>query len=221
VSTVSIDNAARLERRYRRLLVCYPARFRREREEEMLAVLMAGAADGQARPSVADCVDLLRAAAHVRLGRSAERPSPAVSRAVRLMCVTAVFELVAMVTVVATQGAMHAAILRADPYFTVTQWHTLVRLEVAPMKIGAPIVACLWLLAAWGSNRGYVLARLGAVTLLLLTSVSLLSGLSHDAVTYAPADAIAGGVLWAVAVAAVLMLFSRAPATARGVIQDA
>jgi hypothetical protein len=180
---------------------------------------MAGAADGQARPGAAESVDLLRAAVHVRLGPSAEPPSPAVSRAVRLMCVTAVFELVAMVTVVATQGAMHAAILRADPYFTTTQWHKLVQLEVAPMKIGAPITACLWLLAAWGSSRGYALAKLGAVTLMLLTSVSLLSGLSHDAATYATADAIAGGALWAVAVAAVLMLFSRAPATTPRVIQ--
>lgn len=34
---------AGLEQRYRRLLAWYPGPFRSEREEEMLAVLMAGA----------------------------------------------------------------------------------------------------------------------------------------------------------------------------------
>jgi hypothetical protein len=32
-----------LERRYRRLVACYPRAFRREHEQEILAVLMAGA----------------------------------------------------------------------------------------------------------------------------------------------------------------------------------
>jgi hypothetical protein len=43
-----------LERRYRRLLVCYPRAFRREHEQEILAVLMAGAGDGQQRPRLGD-----------------------------------------------------------------------------------------------------------------------------------------------------------------------
>jgi hypothetical protein len=43
------DDSA-LERRYRRLLACYPGAFRREHEHEMLSVLMAGAEQGQ-RPA--------------------------------------------------------------------------------------------------------------------------------------------------------------------------
>jgi hypothetical protein len=39
-----------LERRYRRLLAWYPRPFRREQEEEVLAVLMAGALT-QANPN--------------------------------------------------------------------------------------------------------------------------------------------------------------------------
>jgi hypothetical protein len=38
-----------LERGYRRLIGCFPKSFRAENEEEILAVLLATAADGQRR----------------------------------------------------------------------------------------------------------------------------------------------------------------------------
>jgi hypothetical protein len=56
-----------LERRYRRLLACYPAAFRRDHEQEMLAVLMAGAEQGQRWPRLAEVADLLRSATSTRL----------------------------------------------------------------------------------------------------------------------------------------------------------
>jgi hypothetical protein len=56
-----------LERHYRRLLALYPRNFRREREEEMLSVLMAGARDGQRWPRPAEVVNLLSHAASSRL----------------------------------------------------------------------------------------------------------------------------------------------------------
>jgi hypothetical protein len=58
---------ADLERRYRRLLVCYPAAFRREHEAEILSVLMAGAAEGQRWPRLAEAADLVRSAIYMRL----------------------------------------------------------------------------------------------------------------------------------------------------------
>ena len=45
-----MSDSADLERRYRQLLACYPRAFRREHEQEILAVLMAGADEGQQRP---------------------------------------------------------------------------------------------------------------------------------------------------------------------------
>jgi uncharacterized membrane protein YidH (DUF202 family) len=65
---------AGLERGYRRLLAWYPREFRREHEEEMLAVLMAGAREGKWRPSLAEAVDVLRSALRMRLRRA--RPGP-------------------------------------------------------------------------------------------------------------------------------------------------
>jgi hypothetical protein len=56
-----------LETRYRRLLALYPKRFRREREEEMVSVLMAGASDTQRWPRVAEVMNLLRHAVPSRL----------------------------------------------------------------------------------------------------------------------------------------------------------
>lgn len=62
-----MNNDPDLERRYRRLLACYPAVFRREHEQEVLSVLMAAARDGQRWPRMAEVADLLRSAASMRL----------------------------------------------------------------------------------------------------------------------------------------------------------
>ncbi|MFC4006845.1 hypothetical protein ACFOY2_06410 [Nonomuraea purpurea] len=56
-----------LERRYRRLLACYPKEHRERHEEEMVAVLLAGSAPGRDRPTVRDTLDLLRGALTIRL----------------------------------------------------------------------------------------------------------------------------------------------------------
>jgi hypothetical protein len=56
-----------LERLYRRLLAFYPKAFRREHEQEMLSVLMAGAAEGQGRPSLGEATDLVSNALFMRL----------------------------------------------------------------------------------------------------------------------------------------------------------
>jgi hypothetical protein len=56
-----------LERRYRRLLALYPAAFRREHEQEILSVLMAGAEQRQRWPRLAEVADLFRSATSMRL----------------------------------------------------------------------------------------------------------------------------------------------------------
>ncbi len=68
-----MTGTAGLERGYRRLLVCYPARFRSEHGEELLAVLLAGAGDGQQRPGLAESASLLRSGLGMRLRPDASR----------------------------------------------------------------------------------------------------------------------------------------------------
>jgi hypothetical protein len=71
-------SGARLEARYRRLLRAYPASYRAAREDEIVGVLMDGAAPGQRRPSVAAAADLVRGGLVTRLraGRPAYAPTP-------------------------------------------------------------------------------------------------------------------------------------------------
>jgi hypothetical protein len=63
-----------LERRYRRLLKCFPARYRREYEQEILSVLMAGTKEGQRRPGLADSADLLMSAIFMRWREMTRQP---------------------------------------------------------------------------------------------------------------------------------------------------
>ena len=62
-----MSSSAALERGYRRLLAWYPRAFRAEREDEILAVLMAGAEQGQRRPRLTEAADLIKNAVVIRL----------------------------------------------------------------------------------------------------------------------------------------------------------
>lgn len=92
-----------LERRYRRLLAWYPASWRREHEEEILAVLMATADDDRDRPRVAEVADLLRSAIGMRL-----RPSRARRDAHGWADALAVFSLAAPLLLVLSALALVA-----------------------------------------------------------------------------------------------------------------
>jgi hypothetical protein len=73
--SAAVTDATDLERRYGRLLACYPAALRREREQEILPVLLAGAAEGQRRPRLAESADLVRNAMLMRLRQMKRLPS--------------------------------------------------------------------------------------------------------------------------------------------------
>jgi hypothetical protein len=62
-----VTESSGLEQGYRRLLACYPRAFRREHADEMLAVLMAGAPEGQRCPRLAESADVLWSALRMRL----------------------------------------------------------------------------------------------------------------------------------------------------------
>src|SRR6202041_375357 len=62
-----MSGGAGLERAYRRLLACYPSRFRDEQGEELLGVLLPSARDGQQRPGLFESADLVRNGLGMRL----------------------------------------------------------------------------------------------------------------------------------------------------------
>ena len=126
-----------LERGYRRLLAWYPREFRRENGQEILAVLMACAPDGQRRPGLAEAADLIRSGLWLRLRPSVPRSARTVRAAVRLMYAGAAVSTVNLVILLALIGDIkaHHAVLghhltaaqvsQLNTLF-ITTWHTLV-----------------------------------------------------------------------------------------------
>jgi hypothetical protein len=64
-----MNDSPALERRYRRLLVWFPAEHRREYAEEMISVLLASTPEGRRRPRLADAFDLMTGGLRARLSR--------------------------------------------------------------------------------------------------------------------------------------------------------
>ena len=142
--------------------------------------------------------------------RTGSAGSPRTVRgAARLMYAGAALELAAMAVVLLTVGGLKAAVLHRYPALTAAQWHGIVLAHIVPVAVGAPIAAGLWLWMAWANRRGRSWARGVFAALFMLTTVSLFSGLSRGAATYAPADAVAGAALWLVALAALALSLSQ------------
>ena len=197
---------ARLERGYRRLLACYPASFRRDSEEEILAVLLDSAQAGQRRVGLAESADLIRGALRMRL-RPPGRPPRALRSAARLMCLAAAVELGCLITIAVTFSSVRLDILRHDP----AHWPA-VAAQIIIDAAAAPLGMALWLFLARAVCRGQDWARLVSGALFCLLSAKLIAALADHAGAYARADLVAGGVLWVLALAVLALIFSR-PAT--------
>lgn len=196
-----------LERRYRRLLACYPRAFRRENEEEILAVLLACAQDGQRRPGFAASADLIRGAVRMRL-RLAGQPPRAVQTAIRLMYAGAAVQLATLITLVVTVGQVHRAVARRYPGLTEAQH--VVNVHLLNDYIGVAVGIAVWLWLTWALVHGRARARIVLAADLGVMSLSLLSGMAQGSATYAPADVIAGAATWLITLAATVFLFTGA-----------
>ena len=205
---LSISESASLERGYRRLLAWYPKWFRLQNTEEILAVLMACAQDDQTRPSLEAAVDLLKGAARMRL-----RPMPGQPRtvfaAVWLMIAGAAAELGVMVTLLATQNEIKADLITRYPAYAHAIRHA-VNVQVTLDVVAGPIVIAVWLWLAWASSRGKQRGRVAFAVLFGFTSLSVLYSLSQGSLVYAPAAMSAGLGIWAIAAAAIMLIFNKA-----------
>ncbi len=196
-----------LERGYRRLLAAYPRWFRRENEDEILAVLLACAADNQTRPSLEATFDLIKGAARMWM-----RPRPGQPRtvftAIRLMWAGALAELGVAISIAATFGSVRAAVLPAYPAaWPSTQVWMLI--DVAE----APLVIALWLWMARANGRGQNRGRAVLAVFFGLDALAVLDALSQGAITYSPAIMAAGLAQCLIALAVVFLVFN--PASSR------
>jgi hypothetical protein len=205
---LSSSESASLERGYRRLLTWYPKWFRLQNTEEILAVLMACAQEGQTRPSLEAAADLLKGAARMRL-----RPRPGQPRtvfaAVWLMIAAAAAELGVMVTLLATESGVKEALIARYPAYAHAIGHA-VNVQVTLDEVFGPIVIAVWLWLAWMSSRGKQRGRVALAVFFGLTSLSVLYALSEGSLVYAPAAMSVGLGIWAIAAAAIMLIFNKA-----------
>lgn len=200
-----MTGSPRLEQRYRRLLACYPRAFRRESEEEILAVLLACAQDGQQRPGLAASVDLIKGAIRMRL-RPARRPPRTVRTAIRLAGAGAAAQLAVLITVIVTAGSVRSAV--ADRYPGLGAAQHAVNVNLIIDYIGASAGIVVWLLLLWALIRGRDRARIALAAYFGSMSLSMLIAIGQDSAAYAPADLIAGTLDWGIALAATVLLFT-------------
>jgi hypothetical protein len=200
-----VSEQTNLERRYRRLLACYPRAFRRENEEEILAVLLACAEQGQQRPGPAASADLIKGAIRAWL-----RPAPGQPRnvriAIRLMCAEAAAQLAVLVTVVVTAGSVRSAVAHRYPGVALAQHAVNVTLVIDYVSISIGIAA--WLLLTWMLVRGRARARTAVAWYLASMTLSMAIAIAQGSAVYAPADLVVGAMAWLIALAACVLLFT-------------
>jgi hypothetical protein len=195
---------ARLERGYRRILAWYPRSFRADSEDEILAVLLATAEDGQTRVGLAEAWDLVRGAVRMRLWPAAPRPR-IVRVAVKLMLAGAAAELAAMITVISTLGSVRATVAARDAAaLQAVHLHQVTDIGLAPVAIG------MWLWLAWANGRGQDWARALSAACFALISLSVIAALAQGAAAFAPATMIAAAVVWTLGLSSVALIFTPA-----------
>jgi hypothetical protein len=199
-----MSEQATLERSYRRILAWYPRSFRRDNEDEIIAVLLDTATEGQVRVGLPEAWDLIRGGLRMRLWPAAPRPR-AVRAAVTLMLAGAAAELAVLVSTIVTAGAVRGAVAARDAAAVqVTVAHQVADIAAAPLVIG------MWLLLAWANGRGQDWARLVSIYCFALITVSVIAALAQDGATLAPANMLAAAVEWFLGLVSLVLIFTPA-----------
>jgi len=202
MSSQATADTERLERGYRRVLAWYPRSFLADSEEEILAVLLATAAEGQTRVGWAEAWDLVRGAVRMRLWPAAPRPR-AVRAAVKLMLTGAAAELAVAITMLTTAPAVRAAIAARDAAAVHgAAVHLILDLTLAPLVIG------LWLWLAWANGRGEDWARMVSAACFGLLTLSMLAVLGQGGLIFARADVAVASAEWVLGLASVALIFT-------------
>ena len=180
-----MSESAGLERRYRRLLSCYPRVFRHEHEQEILAVLMASADEGQQRPRLGEATDLIRSAIWMCVRPSVPRSQPTVFWAVMLMYLCAALKLLGVPILPTTHGS-----------------------GAYPLDIG--VSWGVFAVLAWANGRGHNWARLLFVVWVAFHTVALFYDIAHVSPSSTPVwTVIASVAFWLVELSALALILSK------------
>jgi hypothetical protein len=162
-----------LERAYRRLLAWYPRDFRRENEQEILAVLMAEAPDGQRRPGLAQSADLIRSGLWMRLRPSVPRSARTVRAAVKLMYAGAAVSTVNLIIFLALIGDVEIYHAILGHHLTAAQVSQASTPFITTVILWALVPIAVWLWMARACGRGRNWARIVSAVLFGLATLNL------------------------------------------------
>jgi hypothetical protein len=200
-----------LERGYRRLLAWYPRSYRRENEQEILAVLMADAPDGQRRPGLAESADLIRSGLWMRLRPSVPRSAPTVRAAIRLMYVGATVSTVNLILVLAFIGDIKAYHAVLGHRLTAAQVSDLNALVITLLIVSALIPIAVWLWMARANGQGRNWARRLSTVLFALATLNLTGAFGTPGIRESLVPVVFGPIIpvltWLVGLAAVWLLW--------------
>ncbi len=182
--------------------------FRRDYEDELLGVLLAGAREGQRRPRPMDCVDLAVNALRMRLQPAASPSARVASGLPTLVYVGALLELAAAITVLATISNVQADLTGHDGGVSDDQWRAVVAGQLEAVALAACLAAAGWLGLGWAIRRGHGWARVAFAIFLGVNLFSLFDGLVHGSFSFAPAAVAVGVALCLVQLVAAVRIFS-------------
>jgi hypothetical protein len=203
-----VTGSDHLERRYRRWLRWYPTAFRREYEDELLGVLLAGAREGQRRPGSLECLDLLASGLRLRLRAAARRPRRPVIRPVPLMCLGAALELVAALAILATAGDVTSSVAGPGPGHADVHLRAAIAGQLASVAFAAGAAAASWLWMARAIVRGQRWARIAFAALFGVNVVGLVDGLAQGSAIHAQVDLVVGTGICLVQLTVLVLMFS-------------
>jgi hypothetical protein len=199
-----MTESERLERGYRRIVAFYPRSFRRESEEEIVAVLMATAQPGQRRVSLAEYADLIRGA--LRMHRGPQLPRPLLV-AVRLTYAGAAAELAVLTVLLMTLASLTSARIRSYPVISAAQWHAVLAGHLTAVAVGAPVLMAAWAWMACANARGHHAGRVAFRVVHVIITLGVIAEVDPSLAQYGMGAAIAAAVMIQVQLAAIWLIF--------------
>ena len=200
-----------LERACRRLLGWYPREFRRENEQEILAVLLAGAPDGQRRPGVAESADLIRSGLWLRLRPSVPRSARTVRAAVRVMyagAAVSTVNLVIFLALIADVKTYHAML---GHHLTAAQVSQASAPFITTVILWALVPIAVWLWMARACGRGRNWARIVSTVLFGAATLDLTGAFGPPGIRVSLVPTVFGPTIlvlyWLVGLAVVWLLW--------------
>ena len=205
-----------LERGYRRLLAWYPRAFRNEHGPEILAVLMAGARDGQRRPGLAESANLIRSGLWMRLRPGVPRSARTVRAAVWLMRAGAAVSTVNLILLLAVIGDVKVYHAWFGHHLTAAQVSQLNIPAITVVIVSALVPIALWLWMARANGQGRNWARGLSTVLFALATLDLTGAFGTPGIRESLVPVVFGPIIpvltWLVGLAAVWLLWRPASA---------